>query len=53
QAYRYQVLFTPDAILWGVISALLLAWLAEVLVVLCGWMFGAGQTRRAQQRHWR
>ncbi|MBG0839070.1 DUF2937 family protein [Ectopseudomonas toyotomiensis] len=53
QAYRYQVLFTPDAILWGVISALLLASMAEVLVVLCGWMFGAGQTRRAQQRHWR
>ena len=53
KAYCYQVLFTPDAILWGVISALLLAWLAELLVLLCGWMFGMGQSKRAQQRHWR
>ena len=53
KAYRYQVLFTPDAILWGVISALLLAWLAELLVLMFGWIFGAGRTRRAQQRHWR
>lgn len=53
QAYRYQVLFTPDAILWGVICALLLAWLAELLVLLSGWAFGAGRTRQARQRHWR
>ncbi|HBZ92785.1 MAG TPA: DUF2937 domain-containing protein, partial [Pseudomonas sp.] len=53
RAYRYQVLFTPDAILWGVISALLLAWLAELLVLMFGLIFGAGRTRRAQQRHWR
>ena len=53
QAYRYQVLFTPEAILWGVICALLLAWLAELLVVLFGWMLGAGRIRRTQQRHWR
>lgn len=53
QAYRYQVLFTPDAILWGVICALLLAWSVESFIVLIGWMFGAGSTRRAQQRHWR
>jgi hypothetical protein len=36
-----------------VISALLLAWLAELLVLMFGWLFGAGRTRRAQQRHWR
>ncbi|EJO93662.1 MULTISPECIES: DUF2937 family protein [Pseudomonadaceae] len=53
QAYRYQVLFTPEAILWGVICALLLAWLAELLVLLFGWMLGAGRIRRTQQRHWR
>ncbi|ARS48434.1 hypothetical protein PSMEN_08550 [Ectopseudomonas mendocina] len=53
QAYRYQVLFTPEAILWGVICALLLAWLAELLVLLFGWMLSAGRIRRTQQRHWR
>ena len=52
-AYRYQVLLTPDAITWGICSALLLAWLVELLVVLMGWMFGAGRARRIQQRHWR
>lgn len=53
QAYRYQVLFTPQAIIWGLVTALLLAWLVELLILLGGWMLGAGQTRRAQQRHWR
>lgn len=53
QAYRYQVLLTPDAILWGVTCALLLAWLAESLVLLGGWLLGVGQLRRASQRHWR
>ncbi len=52
-AYRYQVLLTPDAITWGVISALLLAWLVELLGLAIGWMLGAGRTRRTQQRHWR
>lgn len=51
-AYRYQVLLTPAAITWGVCSALLLAWLVELLVALLGVVFGAGRTRRAQQRHW-
>ena len=53
RAYRYQVLFTPDALLWGVISALLLAWVAELLVLMFGLMFGSGRLRRAQQRYWR
>lgn len=52
-AYRYQVLLTPDAITWGVISALSLAWFVELLVLAVGRMLGAGQTRRTQQRHWR
>lgn len=52
RAYRYQVLFTPEAMLWGVISALLLAWVAELLVLMFGLMFGSGRLRRAQQRHW-
>ncbi|VXC39572.1 conserved hypothetical protein [Pseudomonas sp. 8Z] len=52
-AYRYQVLLTPEAIAWGVISALLLAWCVELLTLAIGWVLGAGQTRRTQQRHWR
>lgn len=53
QAYRYQVLFTPEAILWGLVCALLLAWLVELLILTLGWMSGAGRTRQTQQRHWR
>ena len=52
-AYRYQVLLTPEAMLWGLSCALLLAWLAESLALLLAWMLGMGQTRRTQQRHWR
>ena len=33
--------------------ALLLAWLAESLLLALGWMVGMGRTRRTQQRHWR
>lgn len=53
EAYRYQVLLTPAAILWGVSCALLLAWLAESLVLLLAWGLGMGRTRRSPQRHWR
>lgn len=53
QAYRYQVLLTPEAIAWGVVCALLLAWLAESLLLAFGWMFGMGRTRATRQRHWR
>lgn len=53
QAYRYQVLFTPEAIIWGLVSALLLAWLVEAIVLLASGLFGGGQTQRTQQRHWR
>jgi hypothetical protein len=52
-AYRYQVLLTPEAMLWGVSCALLLAWLAESLALLLAWMLAMGQTRRTRQRHWR
>ncbi|TBU96037.1 DUF2937 domain-containing protein [Stutzerimonas kirkiae] len=31
--YRYQVLLTPEAIAWGLGAALLLAWLAELLLL--------------------
>ncbi|MFI8747809.1 DUF2937 family protein [Pseudomonas sp. NPDC077186] len=46
EAYRYQVLLTPEAMLWGLSCALLLAWLAESLVLLLAWMLGAGRGRR-------
>lgn len=52
-AYRYQVLLAPQAIAWGIACALLLAWLVELLLLALGWVFGAGQDKRVQARHWR
>ncbi|GIZ13839.1 DUF2937 family protein [Pseudomonas sp. NCCP-436] len=52
RAFRYQVLLTPQAILWGLCGALLLAWLLESLLLLAGELLGAGRTRRVRQRHW-
>jgi hypothetical protein len=52
-AYRYQVLLAPEAIAWGIVCALLLAWLIELLLVAIAWVFGAGQDTRTQARHWR
>lgn len=53
RVYRYQVLFTPEAIIWGLVCALMLAWLIELLLLLAAWLFGAGQARPGQQRRWR
>ncbi|MBS7661302.1 DUF2937 family protein [Pseudomonas lalucatii] len=53
RAYRYQVLLAPQAIAWGIASALLLAWTTEGLLLMLAWVFGAGQGRRTQERHWR
>ena len=52
-AYRYQVLLAPEAIAWGIASALLLAWSIEGLLLMLAWVFGAGQDRRVRERHWR
>ncbi|MDT4844030.1 hypothetical protein FQZ97_779700 [compost metagenome] len=52
-AYRYQVLLAPPAIVWGLVCALLLAWLVESLLLLMGLMLGVGRNRKVQQRHWR
>lgn len=52
-AYRYQVLLAPEAIVWGIACALLLAWLLESLALLIGMLFGAGRSQKVQQRHWR
>jgi hypothetical protein len=53
QAYRYQVLLAPQAIAWGIACALLFAWSIEGLLLMLAWVFGAGQDRRARERHWR
>lgn len=52
-AYRYQVLLAPEAITWGIVCALLLAWLVESLLVLFGMLLGVGRSQKVQQRHWR
>ncbi|MNQ28235.1 hypothetical protein D3C85_415080 [compost metagenome] len=52
-AYRYQVLLAPQAIAWGLVCALLLAWLVESLLLLMGLMLGVGRNQKVQQRHWR
>jgi hypothetical protein len=52
-AYRYQVLLAPEAIAWGIASAMLLAWLLESLALLVGMLFGAGRSQKVQQRRWR
>lgn len=52
-AYRYQVLLAPQAIAWGLVCALLLAWLVESLLLLIGVMLGVGRSQKVQQRHWR
>lgn len=52
-AYRYQVLLAPEAIAWGIVCAMLLAWLLESLALLIGMLFGVGRSQKVQQRHWR
>jgi len=52
-AYRYQVLLAPEAIAWGIACALLLAWLVELLLLAIAGLFGLGQDKRTQARHWR
>ncbi|WP_339906371.1 DUF2937 family protein [Pseudomonas guineae] len=52
-AYRYQVLLAPEAIVWGIACAMLLAWLLESLALLVGVLFGVGRSQKVQRRHWR
>ncbi|MDX1366849.1 DUF2937 family protein [Pseudomonas sp.] len=52
-AYRYQVLLEPQAIVWGLVCALLLAWLVESLLLMIGVLLGVGRSQKVQQRHWR
>ncbi len=52
-AYDYQVPLVPEAIAWGIVCALLLAWIVESLLLLVGALFGGSRQRRMQQRHWR
>jgi hypothetical protein len=50
-AYRYQVLLAPQAIAWGLVCALLLAWLVECLLRLIGLLLGGGRSQKVLQRH--
>jgi hypothetical protein len=55
-AYTYQVLLAPQAIFWGLGVALLLAWLAELVVLGLGWTVGIGRRQKTiayERRHWR
>jgi hypothetical protein len=55
-AYTYQVLLVPEAIAWGIVCALVLAWLVELIVLAIGWTFGVGRRHkyiRQEQRSWR
>jgi hypothetical protein len=51
-AYSYQLLLVPEAIAWGLGAGLLLAWLVESQIVLLGWAFSGGRSRKVQERHW-
>ncbi|WXL27842.1 DUF2937 family protein [Ectopseudomonas mendocina] len=53
KAYRYQVLFAPEVIAWGLAGALLLALLVEGGLLMIVALLGQGTTRRTQQKHWR
>ncbi|MCY1423597.1 hypothetical protein D9M71_393130 [compost metagenome] len=50
--YSYQLVLAPEAIAWGLAGGLLLAWLAELLIVSAGALIGAGGNRRMARRHW-
>ena len=52
-AYRYQVLLAPQAIAWGLVCALLLAWLVESLLLLLGHLVGLGRDQKVAARHWK
>ncbi|WP_337058760.1 DUF2937 family protein [Pseudomonas sp. USHLN015] len=51
-AYSYQVLLVPEAMAWGIVCALLLAWVVESLLLGFALLAG-GNGKRVQQRHWR
>jgi len=48
--YSYQVLLAPAAIAWGLVSALLLAWLVESLFLLLAWVVRGGRRQAVTVR---
>ena len=51
-SYSYQVLLKPEVIAWGLGCALLVAWIAELIVYSLASLFGFGEDRRTRERHW-
>lgn len=44
-SYSYQVLLVPEAIAWGIVCALVLAWVVECVILFVGWTLWFGRRR--------
>ena len=49
-AYRYQVLLAPEAIAWGIVCALFLAWVVESILLLLALPFRRRERRAVPER---
>lgn len=50
KGYSYQVLLAPEAIAWGIVCALLLAWVVESVGLLFAWAARGGRSRPVARR---
>ncbi|MCQ2997555.1 DUF2937 family protein [Pseudomonas syringae] len=51
--YTWQVLLAPDVIAWGIVSALLLAFLIESFFLMINWVVNGGRRKHRPERDWR
>ncbi len=51
--YTWQVLLAPDVIAWGIVSALLLAFLIESFFLIINWVVNGGRRKHRPERDWR
>lgn len=51
RAYNYQIMLSPNAILWGVACGFVFAWIVEALILVLANVFTLG--RRRPSRHFR
>lgn len=53
KGYGYQILLAPQAIAWGLVCALILAWAVESLLLLVGWVVFGGRPKPMPERSFR
>jgi len=50
KGYSYQLLLVPEAVVWGIVCALLLAWVLESIGLLLQWVIDGGRRKPVLNR---